>query len=206
VAYGRDLARNRPGAAARQQARQLRSRAPIRTLLSRLVDSPTEERAWRTGADGERIVAGILAQLDRRWRAIHAVPVGNRGTDIDHVLIGPGGVYTLNAKHHPRGNVWVGGEHVRVNGHPVRYVRNARFEGERAARLLSAAARRPVSVLPFVVIVGARELTVSEQPEGVVLVEARRLLRHFRGQPELLSADAIDQIHAAARNSVTWNC
>jgi hypothetical protein len=205
VAQGRDLAGNRPGAAARDQARQLRRQAPVRTLLARLVDARTAERAWRIGADGERIVAGILDGLDR-WRVVHAVPVGHRGADIDHVLIGPGGVYTLNAKHHPRGNVWVGGDHVHVNGQAVPYVRSARFERERAAGLLSIGARRPVTVQALVVIVGARELTVREQPEGVNVIAARRLLGHLKDQPDLLSAEAVDQIHAAARNSATWNC
>ncbi|MDP9431276.1 MAG: NERD domain-containing protein [Actinomycetota bacterium] len=49
----------------------------------------TDERAWRIGADGEKAVAARLAELGDRWRVLHAVPVGERGSDIDHVVIGP---------------------------------------------------------------------------------------------------------------------
>jgi hypothetical protein len=99
-----DLARNAPGAAARAQARTLRDAAPVRTFFARLVNLRTAERAWRIGADGEERVGTELARLiklDPRWRVLHAVPAGDAGADIDHVVIGPGGIFTLNTKHHP---------------------------------------------------------------------------------------------------------
>ncbi|MCE0446144.1 NERD domain-containing protein [Streptomyces tricolor] len=35
------------------------------------------------------------------WHVLHGVPKSNGG-DIDHLLIGPGGVFSLNTKTHPR--------------------------------------------------------------------------------------------------------
>lgn len=81
----------------------------MRTFLARVLMVHTEERAWRIGADGEEKVGAQLDKLiqrDPRWRAIHAIEVGERGSDIDHLVIGPGGVYSLNAKHHPGAKVW----------------------------------------------------------------------------------------------------
>jgi hypothetical protein len=68
---------------AREQAVTLRRAAPIRTFLARILNVHTEERAWRIGADGEEKVAAQLAKLakkDQRWRFLHAVPVGDRGS------------------------------------------------------------------------------------------------------------------------------
>jgi hypothetical protein len=93
----------------------------------------TDERAWRIGADGERKVADRLARLPQAWTVLHALPVGARGADIDHLVIGPGGVFTINTKHHPDARIWVGGDTFLVNGKRYPYVRNARHE---AARLL----------------------------------------------------------------------
>lgn len=109
----RDLAQTRAGAGVRAQARQARQAAPVRTLLARVLGVHTDERAWRLGADGEEAVAAQLRKLDGRWRTIHSVPVGSRDSDIDHVVIGPGGVYTVNAKNHPNACVSVGGNAVR---------------------------------------------------------------------------------------------
>src|SRR5680860_1213119 len=102
-----DLTTNRAGTEAREQALAAREAAPVKTFLARALGVHTDERAWRIGADGEEKVATQLAKVakkDPRWRFLHAIPVGDRGSDIDHVIVGPGGVFTVNAKHHPKGN------------------------------------------------------------------------------------------------------
>ena len=134
-----DLALNKPGEGARSQATELRAAAPVRTFVARLVGVHTNERAWRIGADGEESVARELAKLGDAWRTLHSVPVGRNGADIDHVLIGPGGASTINAKNHPGARIWVGGDTILIGQAPVPYVRNARFEATRATRLLSSA-------------------------------------------------------------------
>ena len=58
----------------------------MRTFVARVFGVHTEERAWRVGS------------------------VGERGSDIDHLAIGPGGVFTINAKHHAGAKIWVGGD------------------------------------------------------------------------------------------------
>ena len=119
---GEDLAAHRAGAMAREQAVAARQAAPGRTFVARLVGVHTEERAWRIGADGEELVGAQLDKLirkDPRWKALHAIEVGDKGSDIDHLVIGPGGVFTLNTKHHPKAKIWVGGNTFMVNGSPA---------------------------------------------------------------------------------------
>ena len=103
-----DLARNAAGAGAQAKADELRAQAPVRTLLARVLRVHTDERAWRVGARGERIAAEELAKLGKGWSVVHDVTVGTRGANIDHVVVGPGGVFTVNAQV-PRGEVGVGG-------------------------------------------------------------------------------------------------
>jgi hypothetical protein len=204
----RDLALNVPGQAVRQIATELRNAAPMRTLLARVVGAKTDERAHRIGADGEVEVARRLARLGPDWRVLHAVPVGERGSDIDHVVIGPGGVFTINAKHHPQATVWVGGETVKVNGYNQPYVRNSRFEAQRAAKLLTAAAGFDVEVHGIVAIMGAhRGLTVKEQPrDGAVTVVARKQVdAQLRSLPTVLGAPSIERIYEVARHLATWH-
>jgi hypothetical protein len=203
----RDLALNVPGQSARDQALQLRAIAPVRTFVARLVGAKTDEGSWRIGADGEEEVARRLARLGLEWRVLHAVPVGDRGSDIDHVVIGPGGVFTINAKHHPQANVWVRGDTVKVNGTNQSYVRNSRHEARRAAKLLSDAAGFDVEVRGIVAIIGAhRAFTVNEQPrDGTVAVVARRELeRYLNGLLPVLSAPSTARIYDVARHLSTW--
>jgi len=202
-----DLADNRAGVAVRTQAQQARAEAPIRTALARLFGVHTQERAWRLGAEGEEAVAKRLSKLDHRWRVLHSVPVGSRDSDIDHVVIGPGGVYTINAKNHPDARIWVGGDTFTVNGRRVPYIRNSRHEAQRASRLLTEAVGLPVFVTGLLAVYGASGgFTVKKQPAADVVVLTRReTAKWLSRRPETLTAEQIDAIYDHARRSTTWS-
>jgi len=202
-----DLASRRPGSAAEAAAIDARAAAPVRSLLARLMGVHTAERAWRLGAAGEQLVGRQLERLmkaDPRWRCLHSIPVGRRGADIDHLVIGPGGVFSLNAKHHPGARLWVGGDTFMVNGVRQPYIRNSRHEAARASRLLSAAVGHPVAVTGIVVPVGAQDLVIKESPGDVVVVNRRRLRRWLASRPQTLPGAIVDAAHEQARRSTTW--
>lgn len=161
-----DLALNRPGAAAREQVNARLRAATVTTMLGRLLGVHTEERAWRIGAVGEQAAAKRPDRLGEGWHVLHAIQVGDKGSDIDHIAIGPGGGSTINAKHRPSGNVWVVGDVLLVNGRRRPYVRNSRYEARRASSPLSAQVGRPVTVIGVIAVIGAtRGSTVKQQPE-----------------------------------------
>lgn len=202
-----DLARHRPGLMAREQAVALKQAAPVRTFLPRALGVHTDERAWRVGADGEELVAAQLHRLARKdphWRFLHAIPVGEKGSDIDHLAVGPGGVFTLNAKHHPRANVWVRGDTFMVNGQRFPYIRNSRHEATRAARLLTEACDFPVVVTGVVVPVGANSLKLKDTPADIAVVPRSMLRRWLTRQPATLTEGVVDAIYEKARRSTTW--
>lgn len=201
-----DLALRRAGQTLQAQAEAARQSAPIRTALGLVMRVHTPARAWRLGAAGEiRVGAQLdkLSQLDPRWRALHSIPVGSRGSDIDHVVVGPGGVFTINTKHHPDARIWVAGDTVKVNGLRHAYIRNSRHEAERANRLLSDACGFDVPVTPLIVTVGARELTIKEHPAGVHILSRRLLRRWLQRRPDVFTAHA-DVVFEQARRSSTW--
>ena len=202
-----DLGTNRPGAEAREQAVAARDAAPVKTFLARVLDKNTDERSWRIGADGEEKVAARLAKVarkDPRWRFLHAIPVGDRGSDIDHLVIGPGGIFTVNAKHHPGAKIWVGGDTFLVNGNRQPYIRNSRHEAARAARLLTSACGFPVHVEGVVVTVNADDLTIKKAPADVHVVPRMQVTRWLRRHGDILGSDVLEQIFDAARRSTTW--
>jgi len=202
-----DLALNRPGESARAEAIDKRAEAPVKSLLARALGVHTDERAWRIGADGEELVAAQLAKAakkDPRWRFLHSIPVGKRGSDIDHLIIGPGGVFTANAKHHPKAKIWVGGNTLLVDGHKTTHIRNARYEAERASRLLTDQCGFPVYVHGLVVTVNASDITIKSQPEGVDVTWRNNLVKWLLGHGEILTADAVEAIYEVSRRSTTW--
>jgi hypothetical protein len=196
----RDLVRNEAGQALWERAAAL----PAPGFFD--PKGRQELRAWRTGALGEETVASELWRLSRgtQWRYVHSVPVGNRGSDIDHVLVGPGGVFTVNTKNHRGANIWVGGHTFMVNGQKHPYVRNSLYEATRASNLLSHACGFPVSVRPLIVIVDPRNVTVKNPLADISCTTRYRLRSWIQSQPNVLDGAATEAIFNQARRSTTW--
>ena len=173
-------------------------------------------------------MAALLATLtgvsrwDRRrgrgpgWFVLHSIELGDghgnvRG-DVDHLLIGPPGVVSINTKHHRTGKLVLAGEELVLNGYRTDYVPKARRETQRVAEFLGAAltsAGRPelagrVPVRPLIVIVGGR-LVVDRWPSGVTVVMSSRLVEAVRAFSAMLGGQEVGAAYEVARRSTTWN-
>lgn len=91
--------RRAAGQHARSRARRL---AWLRFLGGRF---KRDHGTWSQGAEGEEVVGRILEGLAAEgWHVIHDVSFG-RG-NIDHVVVGPGGIFTVETKSH-RGKIFL---------------------------------------------------------------------------------------------------
>ncbi|HEY3942631.1 MAG TPA: nuclease-related domain-containing protein [Acidimicrobiales bacterium] len=198
-----DLAANRPGALARDKALELKRASPGKAFLARALGVHTDERAYRVGADGEEDVGRRLEKLGEHWRVLHSVAVGEKGSDIDHVVIGPGGVFTLNTKNHSKNKVWVAERSFMVNGQKTDYLRNSRFEAKRASALLSAACGVDVAVEPVIVVIAA-QLAVKAQPPDVHVVGRKRIVKWLSGRAPVLTPGDVETVYGRARLATTW--
>lgn len=208
----RDLALNRPGQAVRAEAdlllADMKSRSKVGTFFKRALDVKTDERAFRVGAAGEEAVGPRLERLvERGWYVLHSIPVGERGSDIDHLLIGPGGVYTVNTKNHPGGKVWVGEHAVRVNGQPTKYLPKSRYEAERVRKLLLKTSGLDLEVRPVLVFLTGTvipQVTIKQRPADVLILDRMDVPRAFKRAPERLAPQIVQQVYEVARRSTTW--
>ncbi|MBG6183022.1 hypothetical protein IWX65_000969 [Arthrobacter sp. CAN_A214] len=159
---------------------------------------------WYWGALGELEVGRILGSLGPEWTVLHAVPVGNRLSDIDHVVIGPSGIFTLNTKRHAGQSVWTAKGTFLVAGKRQPYIRNSVYEADRAAKLLSAAVGRDLRASAGIVIVGAKSVTVKEKHQTVAVLTPRQLVRWLTRRPPVLTLQQVAIISAAAVRPETW--
>lgn len=153
-----DLARNGPGAALVERLARAGHRATP-GLLARLREQTDEWSSWQSDVIGERRTGKELERLTRHgWKVLHSLPDG-RGGDIDHLLVGPGGVFTFTTERHPGAVVKVGDQTVRVNHGPPRpYAAAAHSEARRVRATLELHAAFPVPVEPVLVFVDAAEI------------------------------------------------
>ncbi|MDI5965025.1 nuclease-related domain-containing protein [Streptantibioticus silvisoli] len=198
-----DLAANRPGEALLAKIDEL---APgfWRSVLNLLLGRRSQADSWRKGLAGERAAAVELDRLaGRGWRVLHSIPLP-RGVDIDHLLIGPGGVFSFNTKHHPGAQVWVGDEAVKIGGQAYPYVRKARAEARRASAALSRACGFEVPVEPVLAFVGTDRLTVVASLRDVRAIGHREIAALGRAGG-VWSRRQAEVIYAAARERGTWS-
>lgn len=104
------------GDGAAEQARLAAER--VAKLRSQLDQAERAERAWAAGAEGEARVARILDELELQgWRALHDVRwPGRPRANLDHLLVGPGGVIVIDAKNWS-GNVQLYNGMLKQNGY-----------------------------------------------------------------------------------------
>jgi hypothetical protein len=164
-----------------------------------------DARAWRRGAAGERRTARLLGPLERQgWVVLHDLAVPGSQANLDHLVIGPGGVFVIDSKQY-RGRLQVDSSgrlwHGRYPLAPA--LRAVGFEADRAAQVLT---NPGVAVVPIVAVHGAQVPWGKVVTGGVPVVPARRLPSMLHQLPAVLGperiADLADQarvrFHAAA--------
>ncbi|MDZ8172419.1 nuclease-related domain-containing protein [Microbacterium xanthum] len=195
-----------PAAAVIAACLSAQSHVPRRSRAARAFGrSPLTEdsRPWYLGALGELQVAERLAKLGPDWTVLHSVPIGERGSDIDHALVGPAGVFTLNTKFHEDARIWVGSTRLLVNGQKTDHLRNSRYEAQRVAKKLTAMAGEPITVHPVVVLVGARSVTFRERPADVMVLRDTELVRWLLRRAATLEPGLRDRVAETLRRPET---
>jgi hypothetical protein len=195
---------------------------PARSLIARIFGvSPltSATRALYRAAIGELAVAEMLDQLGTRWDVLHVVPMNdvavcNRNGDsesadgsaqIDHLVIGPPGVFSLTTENYPGEEIRVSGDAMTIGGKSVDDILVARGLATAAASRLSSATDRTVRVEPVIVVIDSSRLVLREQPTGVTVVRARHLVRLLTRLDRTLPGARVAQISDLAERDTTWD-
>jgi hypothetical protein len=190
------------GGSAAEKAGQIRKANRLRSIAGRVLGSKTDERAWRKGSRGERFNGWLLDRLPPGWHVFHDIPVGQRGANIDHVVVGPPGVFTVNTKN-VSGKVWVAPRALLVNGHTTDWLPKAAREAARASKLLTAALGRSPQVRGVLSIL-ADDWTIKEKPMDVHVGTPRGVKRWLLEQPSILTPREVNEIAAVVAKPSTW--
>ncbi|MFF7476477.1 NERD domain-containing protein [Streptomyces sp. NPDC008092] len=173
-------------------------------LRSKLLRQSSEWDTWYAGLEGERRVGRELERLSSfGWRVLHSVEKINGG-DIDHLLIGPGGVFAINTKTHRDASVWVGDTMAKVNGgEPRPYSAASNAEASYVRGVLGRYCDFAVPVEPALVFVGVASLTRAATQYTVRIYREREVasLGPLAGK---LTADQVERVYTVARHRRVW--
>ncbi len=147
-------------------------------------------------ARGEARAAELLRTLSTSsepWRVLHAIPVVDGAPEVDHLVIGPAGVFAVSTA---------------TRSGSGATLRDPAVEARRASERLSGALGRPVVVRAVVVVVESGPGSVTETDVDadplVNVVTLDRLVRHLRSLIPVQSVDEVREITRAALRPRTW--
>jgi hypothetical protein len=154
--------------------------------------------AWRRGAAGERRTARLLDPLERHgWAILHDLALPGSRANLDHLAIGPGGVFVIDSKQYrgrlqldPSGRLWHG-------RYPLAPTLGAvSFEADQAAQILTDP---HVVVVPIMAVHGAEVPWGKVVVDGVPVLPALRLPSMLRALPAVLGAERVTDLADQAR-------
>jgi hypothetical protein len=163
-----------------------------------------EERALRAATKAEQKLRQQLIDLPSGWFVLHSVDIGQPGRLIDHVVIGPGGVFTLNVEHQPGAKAWVSDHQVLIDGLATDHLRHSRFEARRSSTLLTEACGFHVTAQSLLVLIGATEVQTSSRPAEVHVRTEHEIRDWLCRQPVRLNAETVLAVHEHAGRFGTW--
>lgn len=181
--------------------------APHRSALGRVFGaSPlsSESHRWYASALGELRVAEELEKLGPSWVVFNSVAVGERGHVIDHLVIGPGGVFAVSVIHHQDSVIVAQGDSLAVNCAERPYLDASRDAATDAAVILTRATGLNVPVRGLLVFIAPRSLSVRDEPDDVGVTSDRALHRWLTATGFGLSEDSAEEIADAAAEPSTW--
>ncbi|MDQ0675336.1 hypothetical protein QFZ36_002897 [Pseudarthrobacter siccitolerans] len=174
----------------------------VARLKRQLDQAEHTTKAWDAGAVGERVVAEKLSELvPRGWYVLHDVHwPGRPKANLDHVLVGPGGVVVVDAKN------WTG--EVKVSSGVLwqgRYARTQAVEGALAqcaavASVLAPPHRRMVRPL---ICMAAQPDLFGVTNSDVAVVGAQRVVGAIEALPAVLDQQSVVGLYAHLGQQLT---
>jgi hypothetical protein len=157
-----------------------------------------EAIAWRRGAVGERRTARLLSQLERQgWAVLHDLALSGSRANLDHLVIGPGGVFVIDSKQYwgrlqldLSGRLWHGCYPLAPTLHAVSW------EADQAAQVLPDPG---VAVVPILAVHGAQVPWGKVVTDGVPVLAARHLPSMLRTLPAVLGPERVTALADQAR-------
>jgi hypothetical protein len=152
---------------------------------------------WEKGAEGEVAVARALEALPEGWVALHDLAwPGRQRANLDHVVVGPGGVFIVDAKN------WSG----RVEVREQVLTQNGRRREETVASAAEAAIALQSIVPPPALCMGVlcfvRDEPLTGWARDVMVCSTQNLTQMLMSRPTVLGPDdvraCVDAIRAGA--------
>jgi hypothetical protein len=152
------------------------------------------ERDAFEAARGERLVGRALDGLPAGWIVFHSLPCTGASGDIDHVVVGAGGLFAITTRSIAGDRVVVAEDELLGRGERVPFGRSAAAATRRTARLAGAALPAELGVRNVLVVAGARPVRLRVRARSIEVRDARSVRAWLESLPPVLDDDDVRRI------------
>jgi hypothetical protein len=152
-------------------------------------------RNLRRGVGGERKVADALKGLSDSYYVLHDVLLDPNSGNIDHILVGPNGVFVIETKNYSGEIICEGDSWHRVYGERKLPIKSISVQAKRNAAILgNILKRKGISkwVQPLLVFTNP-SVKVRLQKPTVDVVSLQNLLEYITSRPIILNDEEVKQ-------------
>ena len=154
-----------------------------------------ETLAWQRGAAGELRVACLLEPLVQQgWGVNHDLRVPGSKANIDHVVVGPPGIFAVDTKNY-RGRLRLSRDGLLWHGRTflAPTLSATRWEADKLQARIGAP---DIAVVPIVAVLGATVPDGQVTAHDVTVIPARRLPGLLRSLPPTLTPERAREVAA----------
>jgi hypothetical protein len=161
--------------------------------------------AWRKGAEGEERIGRRLTKLEQHgFHVLHDLQVPGSHANVDHLVIGPTGLFVVDAKNYAgrltlsKGTLWHG-------RYPLtKHLATTCWEAERVSQTLAVPVHGSAyCAKPVMCILGAEVPRTRFEIDGVLVISGgRRLVRDIRGGRVVMSDQEVADVTDRAERSL----
>jgi hypothetical protein len=166
-------------------------------VMSALFTTPNSVTAWQIGADGEVRTGRLLESLEADgFRVLHDRKIpGARTANIDHIVIGPPGIYVIETKSYS-GSLQIRGGEVFVAGRRKNgWIDEVNREAEAVRRALAdEVAAHGWTVTGIICLHRADLPWFRSEVRGVRIVSGKDLVKRLRKADPVLSPADVDRL------------
>ncbi|MDJ0348156.1 nuclease-related domain-containing protein [Cryobacterium sp. PH29-G1] len=180
---------------------------PQQSRLARALGaSPLDanELGWLRAAQAEIVVGDILARLPDGYSVYHSLPIRNTAFWVDHLVVGPGGIFAINSKTHWDRDLAGSLRSIPIGDHAMPYLRDARFESAQITALLAAGMPEASVVQPMIVLVNPHKILLARKPDNVTVIDSTRLRRWLVARPAVFTALQQAALTAVVDDPAIW--
>jgi hypothetical protein len=168
-----------------------------------LIDRWSGSESWLKGWFGELVVAHVLANLPETYTVLHDVTVNGKKWNIDHIVVGPSGVWLIETKNWS-GRIGQRGKRLTLDGYDkADKVRNAVTNAINLREYLHGNGISVGLVHALIVSVQSRVPNEMLDLDYAVVLGSSDVVPHIRDAHELLNADVVADVVRLMKGEVT---